>query len=339
VERFRDRRDLGNSSQFILVCTIGDQMGVWGTGLYSGDFAMDLRTTISAVARLPFDGDKLVDILCESEPAAANNPDDSDHTTFWLVVADQFAKRAIACSRVRDKALTIIDTGADITMLEKLGMDPAGLAKRRKMLVDVRARVTAPVAAIKPRPVLKKPQPLLMDIGDLFAYPTFGGRCINPYFASKEDYKCWTTNGPAAWKQDGWSAMVIVDCGRAFDFLSWYRPLTISAATAQKPTLAALHGEVLWRLARGGTCSAVHFKRLELEKLGTLAVDAEKLSRLFPGMKPSAYAAVGNISIANALNVAPSVPEVIAPKPGEPRSLSQGRPNPALLGIEQILTG
>jgi hypothetical protein len=314
-------------------------MGVWGTGLYSGDFAMDLRTTISAVARLPFDSDKLVDILCETEPAAANNPDDPDHTTFWLVVADQFSKRAIVCGRARDKALTIIDTGADIAMLEKLGMDPVSLARRRKMLVDVRARVTAPLAATKPRPVLKKPQPLLMDIGDVFAYPTFEGRCINPYFASKEDYKCWTKNGPAAWKQDGWSAMVIVDRGRAFDFLSWYRPLTISAATGQKPTLAALRGEVLWRLARGGTCSTVHFKRLELEKLGTLAIDAEKLSRLFPGMKPATYAAISDISIDNALNVAPSVPEVITPKPGEPRSLSRGRPNPAMLGIDQILSG
>ena len=97
-------------------------MGVWGTGLYSGDFAMDLRNTIAAVAHLPFDTDKLVDILCETDPAAANNPDDPDHTTFWLVVADQFAKRGIVCDRARDKAVTIIDTGSDIAMLGKLGM-------------------------------------------------------------------------------------------------------------------------------------------------------------------------------------------------------------------------
>ena len=68
-------------------------MGTWGTSLYAGDFAMDLRSTISAVAHLPFDADRLLEILCESEPDAANNPDDEDHTIFWLVVADQFAKR------------------------------------------------------------------------------------------------------------------------------------------------------------------------------------------------------------------------------------------------------
>ena|SRR2546428_3727841 len=84
-------------------------MGVWGTGLYSGDFAMDLRATIGAVARLPFDRDRLVEILCETEPAAANNPNDEEHTTFWLIVAAQFAKRRIVCDRVRDTAFRIID--------------------------------------------------------------------------------------------------------------------------------------------------------------------------------------------------------------------------------------
>lgn len=88
-------------------------MGVFGTGLYSGDFAMDLRSAVSAVARLPFDGDRLADILCESEPTTANKPDDEDYTLFWLVLADQFVKRAIVCNRVRDRALAIIDSGAD----------------------------------------------------------------------------------------------------------------------------------------------------------------------------------------------------------------------------------
>jgi hypothetical protein len=48
-------------------------MGTWGVGLYAGDFAMDLRSTIGAVACLPFDSDRLVEILCESEPTAASS--------------------------------------------------------------------------------------------------------------------------------------------------------------------------------------------------------------------------------------------------------------------------
>ena len=43
-------------------------MGVWATGLYAGDFALDLRSTIAAVAKLPFDGGRLLEILCKSNP-------------------------------------------------------------------------------------------------------------------------------------------------------------------------------------------------------------------------------------------------------------------------------
>jgi len=186
-------------------------MGVYGTGLYSGDFAMDLRGTISAVVRLPFDSDKLVNILCESEPKVANAPGDEDHSTFWLVIADQFAKRSMVCDRVRDKTLEIIDSGADIAMHQKLGMNPSDLRKRQKMLIELRGRITALPVDRSPRPVLKTPQALLMDIGDVFAYPTFGGRCINAYAASRDSDR--QGQGTPAWKQDGWAAMVIVDPG------------------------------------------------------------------------------------------------------------------------------
>jgi len=312
-------------------------MGVLGAGLYSGDLAMDLRSTVTAVARLPYHADKLIEILCDSEPAAANNPDDQDHTTFWLVAADQFAKRAIICERVRDNALAIIDSGTDLAMLDKLGMDSSGLRKRQKMLLELRQRITAPAAPRKPRPVLKKPQALLMEIGDVLVYPTFGGRCRNPYFASSEKDRMGTM--APAWTRDGWSAMVIVDCGRAFDFLAWYRPLTVSRATVDKPTLVDLRGEVLWRLARPGTCSPVHSRRMGFEKLGVLPIDPDRLRQAFPGMRPGTRAAVSDISIANGLNVAPHVPEVLMPNSGEPANYSRGRPYPTILGIGQILSG
>jgi hypothetical protein len=118
-------------------------MGVWETGLYSGDFALDLRSTVGAVARLPFDGDKLVDILSGTEPRVATNSDDEEHATFWLVVADQFAKRSITCDRARKKAPAIIEHGIDLAMHEKLGMKPSDLAKRREMLEDLRVRLLA----------------------------------------------------------------------------------------------------------------------------------------------------------------------------------------------------
>lgn len=312
-------------------------MGVFGTGLYSGDFAMDLRSTISAIVRLPFDSDKLANILCDSEQQAANAPDDEDHSTFWLVIADQFAKRSIVCDRVRDKALEIIDSGADIAVHQKLGMNPSDLRKRQKMLIDLRGRIIAPAADRTRRPVLKKPQAFLMDVGDVFAYPTFGGRCVNAYAASRELDRMGT--GTPAWKQDGWAAMVIVDSGRAFDFLAWYRPLTVSKAVVEKPTLDELRRVELWRLAHAGTCSPLHFRWMEIEKIGVLPVDNDELRRLFPNeMVPGTRAAVSDISICNGVRVAPYVPEILIPRPGEPLNFKRGRPYPTILSIAEILS-
>jgi hypothetical protein len=305
-------------------------MGTWGAGLYSGDFATDLRATIGAVSRLPFDAERLVDILCETEPAAATDSHDEDHTTFWLIVADQFAKRGITCERVRDKALGIIAAGDDVTMLEKRGMSPADIRKRRRLLEELRARIVAPHPET-PRTVLKEPQPLLMDRGDVLVYPTCGGKCLNPYFAAKDRNRRYTRDGPMPWVQDGWAAAVILDCGRAFEFLSWYRPLTLATAVVDRPTPYSLRGDLFWRLEGPGTCSPTHFKRMELEKIGNVPVDSEKIGAVFPGLRPGVSAAISDISIANRLNVAPHS----AFRPTE----QSGDRTRVITGIEQILSG
>ena len=275
-------------------------MGIFGPGLYSGDFAMDLRTNISAVVRLPFEPEELVQILSRSNPSASDDQTNEEHTTFWLVVADQFAKRGIFCDRVREKALAIIDSGEDIATLEKLGIDAGDVRKRQKTLGDLRARILAP-ALNKPRNVLRKPQPLLMQIGDVLIYPTCDGENINPYYASKEKNIHYTKAGRASWIQNGWGAMAILDCGRAFDFLAWYRALTVAETCSGKPSLDSLRGDFLWYLGAPGTCSASHFRKMELEKIGTFPVDREQLQRVFPGLRPGVSAAAQDISIANSM--------------------------------------
>ena len=95
--------------------------------------------------------------------------------------------------------------------------------------------------------------------------------------------------------------------------------------------------ELLWKLARAGTCSAVHLRRMELEKIGTLRIDNDKLRSSFPGMRPGISAAVSDISLANTLNVGPAVPAVKMPRPGEPLNFCLGRPCSTILGVEQIL--
>jgi hypothetical protein len=178
-------------------------------------------------------------------------------------------------------------------------MKPADLKKRQAMLTELRSRIAAPINE-KRGPVLKKPQPLVMEAGDVLVYPTSKGHCINSYFPSKERMI-------PKWAQDGWSATVIVETERAFDFLAWYRPATVENALPSKPELKDIHSASPWFLRRPGTCSPTHFKRMELEKIGSLKVDASRLKALFPNLRPGTSKAINDVSIANELSVRPYV--------------------------------
>ena len=120
-------------------------MGAWGAGLYANDMAADLRSTISAVVRLPLSVARIVEILCESYPGAAESSEDEDHSTFWLVVADRLHRSGIESEDAFDRAKNIIDTGMDLSMSACLGLDESGLRKREKNLQILRDRISQPV--------------------------------------------------------------------------------------------------------------------------------------------------------------------------------------------------
>src|SRR2546423_9451204 len=151
-------------------------MGAWGAGLYSSDMAADVRAVIKSALRIPFDEDRIVD--CERR--AADDPGSEDHATFWLVLADQFEKRGVAHAPTREKAITIIDRGDDLMMMEKLGMKPADLRKRGSKLAELRARLAAAPTVSKPRATIKAPEPYVFEIGVLYACPVKGSNCISP---------------------------------------------------------------------------------------------------------------------------------------------------------------
>lgn len=270
-------------------------MGTWGTGLYSDDYAMDLRSTVAAVAKLPFDGDRLVEILCEAEADVANDPEDEGYNIFWLVVADQFQKRQIASDRVRETALSIIDSGRDINLNAELEMTEKNLAKRKKALADLRKHIAKPIKAAKPRKMIRKPQPLVMQPGDVYAFPTCKGAVINPY-ASEALLKHW------GWKQDGWRAVAIVETGRVFDFIPWYRPLVIVGVLKEKPSIDALRTRHQWTLERPGTGSAKHLARMKFEKLDQFRVDVSAMHRVYKEREDPRRAAILDGSVSNSLN-------------------------------------
>ena len=179
-------------------------MGAWGAGLYSSDMAAGMRATIKSVLRLPLAEDRLVDILCDCEDRAAKDHHDEDHTTFWLVLADQFERRGVAHAPTREKAMAIIDRGDDLAMMEKRGMKPVDMRKRGAKLAELRVRLAAAPHLSKPRATIKGPEPYTLELGVLYACPVKSSSCINPYYGKKHFEA-------SPWVPDGWRQFVILD--------------------------------------------------------------------------------------------------------------------------------
>jgi hypothetical protein len=237
-------------------------MGTWGVGLYASDDALDLRGTIRAVSRLPHDGDELIELLAELNPHA-RDPKDEGHSTFWLVVADQFHRRGIR-SGAEKRALDIIKSGADLEMLAKLGMTDADLRKRRRLLDELADTLRAPLPE-KTRKTLRKPQEILFAAGDVLAYRIDSrGNCPNPYEGK---------SGLARFDPVGWDGCLVVASGLALEYLAWYQIATTTVPFEDRPTLAEVMARVdpATAAAAVGTTSQSHVAIMGLERLGTAA--------------------------------------------------------------------
>src|SRR5215469_3704052 len=289
-------------------------MGNWGVGLYSGDFAQDLRSAVRAVSRLPFAPSELLELLRQTEAKASDDPSDPDHTVFWLVVADRFARHGIDCPEVRDNALSLIEDGSDLATMAALGMDEKSLAKRRAMLEELRLRLAAPVLTEKRAGVLKAPQKLLFEVGDVLVYPVCGKSPINPYLVGTK----WEPLH--RWVQDGWGAFAVAERGHVFEFLAWYRPLKVVVPLSSEPSLNELLEPRRWLLDNPGTLSARHYAAMRIKPVGRIAIDSARLDHLFPRRMSPRSCAVSDISLANRLSITNpgGVPEAYRVKRGLP---------------------
>ena len=271
-------------------------MGAWGKGLYSGDFALDLKTKISAVCRLPLDDGPLVDAICQSESSAASDPGDEDHTIFWLVLADQFEKRRIFSKRVRETALTIIDSGKDAAMMQALGMPPADIRKRADKLAELRARLLAQPEVSGERDTIKAPQPYVFEIYGVYAYPTRSGAPINPYMPAKRFDR-------AAWHPDGRGLILVVDRGRAFGYLAWYTAVRAVEVVLAVPDRETLVRNIRWVVPFYGTCNPAHFRKMELSEVGVFRLDPTRVGHFFPHLAQGTSRAVNGVSIVDRMKI------------------------------------
>jgi hypothetical protein len=234
-------------------------VGAWGPGLYSDDFALDLKSTISTASRLPFSGLELIALLEELYPCASA-PEDEDHTTFWLVAADQLHRRGIS-SEATARAIAIVDEQANLTMLRDLGMSEADLRKRKSMLGQLRDRLAGPLPD-KKRRTLKSPQTVLVGPGDVFTFPVDSrGNVCNPYLKGPED---------AAFVAVGWGSCLVLAVGHALGYLAWYQIAPDLRPGSQRPTLEQALARIDPSVNGVGTLSRAHLRRMGLDRIGSV---------------------------------------------------------------------
>ncbi len=242
-------------------------MGAWGAGLYDDDSAADLKNTVALLCKVPGDGAALLGYLKQLHGGA--DPADGDAAYFWLVAADQFEKRGIACAEANANALHIIERGVDLASQRDRGADQKYLEKRTKVLEELASRLKSPRPAKERKAPGKKPD-MVVQTGEVHAFPTMGGRGWHPYRHLTED----------AFAADGWSAMVVLDTGRMFDWLPWCALASLTVDPAVKPTLEdAIRGRMIFHLQTNGAGRYVpkrkHAQGLGLELLGHVELDSE----------------------------------------------------------------
>lgn len=239
-------------------------MGTWGAALYDNDQASDLKNTVGLIAKVPQDGERLLELLKEIN--GAFDPTDDDGAIFWLVTADQFERRGIACREATSTALAIIESGVDLARARENGADQAFLKKRTLVLDELAQRLRAPRPA-KARPMPRKAPDFFLETGEVYAFPTMKGWGRSPYRLPYE--------GP--FKPDGWSALVVLATGRAFDWIPWVALASLTVDPDRKPTLGdALQARLIPHLQTRGAGRYIpkraHIKGLGLELIGRISL-------------------------------------------------------------------
>lgn len=243
-------------------------MGTWGSGIYDDDFAADLRNSVALVCKVPFDGDRLTEILLQLHAVTSES---ENETTFWLVLADQFERRGIECPGVVSATLSIIESGADLSRLKEQEADQRFLKKRAAVLESLAARLKAP-RPLHARPNPRKPPDQVLDVGEVYAFPTESGFACSP----------WRLPAKGPFIPDGWGALVVLDCGRAFDWLPWCALASLSVSPSRRPTIDdAIGADLIFHLQTYGAARCVpkrsHAKTMGLELIGRLPLDPLKV--------------------------------------------------------------
>lgn len=253
-------------------------MGSWGPGLYQDDEASDLKNTIALLRKLPVSGDRILDILIANRQESIEL-DQSGAPTFWLVVADQFERKGIRSARALERALSAIDTGADVEDLRAREASTADLSKRRTILAELKARLVAPRPE-KPRPKGKRAPDAVVSVGEAYCLPAmrvFENRytTMNAWSRGRNDPFAMAGSSAEPFRQDGWVAMLILGQGRVYDWLPWCAYASVLIDPDAEPSIDDISKSrlLITDTAKLAVPRRSHLRVLEARLIGRLPLD------------------------------------------------------------------
>jgi hypothetical protein len=236
-------------------------MGAWGGGLYESDFGSGLRADIGGLMRAPLSDDELLARIAETHLPGGED-DHVDSFDYWLVLADQLERRGLHRGEVFDRAIRIIEGGEDIAALARLDAEPGTIARRRKDTAELLERLRNPRPA-KPRRALRKPQPLLFEVGEALIWPTDRG---NPYSEILPIDR-------SEFRPDGWGFGIITDAGHEYGAFAYYALQVLMWRRPERPSV-----ELAAHCPRSdhyyGAVGKSALEKLRVERLGKVPPEA-----------------------------------------------------------------
>jgi hypothetical protein len=138
-------------------------LGTWGTGLFSDDEACDIRDHYRQLLEDGVEDGAATRLTLDKFRQYLEEP----HSVAPIALAISQSKLGRLEPDVRDRAIAIIDAGADLALWEQ--ENPKQLAKRRAVLERARAELTGPQPA---RRRLRPPKRVLSGLaaGDVLAF-------------------------------------------------------------------------------------------------------------------------------------------------------------------------
>jgi hypothetical protein len=277
-------------------------VGTWGVGLYSNDLVLDLRDDFAQVVRAPWDAEQLY-AWAESTYPALDDPADDEHSDMLLVIAHLFWRYGIEHDPANAAAREIIASGADLAAKRRLGMTERDLRRRRAVLIGLDSQLSSANPKPYRRRVRRRPESLILELGDCIVYPTAGGALRNPYVTPGREAAFFARH---RWEPDGWGAAVVLERAYEFDVFARYLVALVADSLADRPTPVAIAGMSILHTGtppgktgpsteRPRRClhwislSLSHLHRMHIEVVGRLQLDTElvqqELAATVPGRR------------------------------------------------------